>query len=53
MTTDRVYRSRMSRQDALAEIERCSGTQFDPAVVTALREELAETQLEIVLPASA
>jgi putative nucleotidyltransferase with HDIG domain len=53
MTTDRVYRVRMSGQDALAEIERCSGTQFDPAVVTALREELAETPLEIVLPASA
>jgi HD-GYP domain-containing protein (c-di-GMP phosphodiesterase class II) len=53
MTTDRIYRARMSGQDALAEIERCSGTQFDPAVVTALREELADTPLEIVLPASA
>jgi len=53
MTTDRVYRARMSGHDALAEIERCSGTQFDPAVVAALREELADTPLELVLPASA
>ena len=26
--------------DALAEIERCAGTQFDPTVVKALAEEL-------------
>ena len=53
MTSDRVYRARMSGPAALAEIERCAGTQFDPAVVTALREELADTSLEFVLPASA
>ena len=53
ITTDRVYRQKMSRSEALAEIERCSGTQFDPAVVNALREELADTELELVLPASA
>ncbi len=53
ITTDRVYRQKMTRSEALAEIERCSGTQFDPAVVNALREELADTELELVLPASA
>jgi diguanylate cyclase (GGDEF)-like protein/putative nucleotidyltransferase with HDIG domain len=30
MTTDRPYRSRMPEEDALAEIERHAGTQFDP-----------------------
>jgi HD-GYP domain-containing protein (c-di-GMP phosphodiesterase class II) len=36
MTTDRPYRRARSREDALAEMERCSGTQFDPEVVVAL-----------------
>ncbi len=35
MTSDRPYRSRRTRADALAEIERCSGSQFDPRVVAA------------------
>ncbi len=38
MTSDRPYRPRRSRADALAEIERCSGTQFDPLVVAAFVE---------------
>jgi HD-GYP domain-containing protein (c-di-GMP phosphodiesterase class II) len=41
MTSDRVYRGRLTQADALAELERCAGTQFDPAVVAALAEELA------------
>ena len=36
MTTDRPYRKALSEADALAELRRCSGTQFDPAVVDAL-----------------
>jgi len=40
MTSDRVYRSRRSDADALDELERCSGSQFDPAVVAALAAEL-------------
>jgi len=35
MTSDRPYRSAMSREEALAEVKRCTGTQFDPVVVTA------------------
>jgi two-component system, cell cycle response regulator len=35
MVADRPYRSGMDAADALAELERCSGTQFDPDVVTA------------------
>jgi HD-GYP domain-containing protein (c-di-GMP phosphodiesterase class II) len=38
MTTDRSYRQRRSAADALAELERCSGTQFDPRVVATLRQ---------------
>jgi HD-GYP domain-containing protein (c-di-GMP phosphodiesterase class II) len=40
MTSDRAYRQAMPQRDALAELERCSGTQFDPEVVKALAEEL-------------
>ena len=53
ITTDRVYRTKLGRAEALAEIESCSGSQFDPAVVAALREELDDAPLELVLPASA
>jgi diguanylate cyclase (GGDEF)-like protein len=41
MTTDQAWRSRLSRRDALRELGRCAGTQFDPAVVTAFEAELA------------
>jgi len=46
MTSDRVYRGRLSREDALAELERCAGTQFDPAVVAALAVELEPAEYE-------
>ena len=36
MTTDRSYRRALAVADAIAELERCAGTQFDPAVVAAL-----------------
>ena len=35
MTSDRPYRKAMSLDDALAEIKRCAGAQFDPAIATA------------------
>jgi putative nucleotidyltransferase with HDIG domain len=38
MTEDRVYRKAMGPDEAIAEIERCSGTQFDPECVRALLE---------------
>ncbi len=40
MTSDRVYRGSLSPDEALEELERCAGTQFDPDVVVALAEEL-------------
>jgi HD-GYP domain-containing protein (c-di-GMP phosphodiesterase class II) len=36
MTTDRSYRKARPVDEAVAELERCSGTDFDPAVVEAL-----------------
>jgi diguanylate cyclase (GGDEF)-like protein len=41
MTSDRVYRPRLSAEAALEELERCAGTQFDPDIVKAMSEELA------------
>jgi putative nucleotidyltransferase with HDIG domain len=35
MTSDRPYRKAMTLADALKEIERCSGGQFDPTIATA------------------
>jgi diguanylate cyclase (GGDEF)-like protein/putative nucleotidyltransferase with HDIG domain len=40
MTSEHVYGPRLTDDEALAEIVRCAGTQFDPAVVEALSEEL-------------
>jgi len=44
MTSDRVYRERLSEEEALEELESCAGTQFDPAVVAALADELGLTR---------
>ena len=41
MTSDRPYRKKMSRADALMEIKRCSGTQFDPKVVEVFIETIS------------
>ncbi len=40
ITTDRPYRKGASFADALAEIRRCAGTQFDPAVADAFRRAM-------------
>jgi diguanylate cyclase (GGDEF)-like protein len=49
MTTDRVYRGRLSHDRAIAELERCAGTQFDPDVVAAFKEEFDQPRLELVV----
>jgi diguanylate cyclase (GGDEF)-like protein len=41
MTQARPYASARSAEDALAELRRCAGSQFDPAVVAALEAVLA------------
>lgn len=35
MTSDRPYRAALSREEAIAEVDRCAGTQFDPLVAEA------------------
>lgn len=42
MTHDRVYREAVSSEEAIAEIVRMRGTQFDPEVVDKLIEVMAE-----------
>lgn len=48
MTTDRPYQRHRSREEARAELARCSGTYFDPAVVQATLRVLAQ---EAIVPA--
>jgi HD-GYP domain-containing protein (c-di-GMP phosphodiesterase class II) len=43
MVSDRPYRAPLSSVQALAELRRCAGTQFDPDVVAALQAELTAT----------
>jgi HD-GYP domain-containing protein (c-di-GMP phosphodiesterase class II) len=45
MTSDRVYRPRVDHDRAIAELERCASTQFDPEVVAVFS---AGVQLEEV-----
>jgi putative nucleotidyltransferase with HDIG domain len=40
MINDRPYRKAMPREAAIAELNRCSGTQFDPKVVDAFLSEI-------------
>jgi len=39
MTNDRIYKKGISHEDAFIELERCSGTQFDPGIVKLFIEE--------------
>jgi diguanylate cyclase (GGDEF)-like protein/putative nucleotidyltransferase with HDIG domain len=48
MTTTRAYRAAMPVEEALAELDRCAGTQFDPRVVAAFRAVLAGSETAAV-----
>jgi HD-GYP domain-containing protein (c-di-GMP phosphodiesterase class II) len=41
MTSERPYREPVSEEDALEELRRCAGTQFDPMVVDAFCRVIA------------
>jgi putative two-component system response regulator len=47
MTSDRPYRPAMTAARAIAEIKKCSGTQFDPVVVKAFLKMPLITSLKI------
>jgi diguanylate cyclase (GGDEF)-like protein/putative nucleotidyltransferase with HDIG domain len=48
MTSDRPYHRGMPVSDAVAELRRCAGTQFDPRLVDALVELLEQDKLPVL-----
>jgi putative nucleotidyltransferase with HDIG domain len=48
MTSDRPYRRALTQEEALAEVERCSGTQFDPDIARVFLELFAQAELAAV-----
>ena len=51
MTERRPYREPVGPGEALAELRRSSGSQFDPRVVEALAQDLAEEAVPVAAPA--
>ena len=51
MTSDRPYRHALTHGQAVAELERCAGTQFDPDVVAVFAEAWRDGALD--MPAAA
>jgi two-component system cell cycle response regulator len=49
MTTNRSYRKARSEAEALSELHRCAGTQFDPVVVSRFCAALERSQHDVVL----
>lgn len=45
MTTNRIYKGRKSLEEAIAEMESCSGKQFDPAVVPSACRALGRMEI--------
>jgi len=45
MTSDRPYRKAMTREEALIELRKCAGTQFDPLLVEKFTELVIEGQI--------
>jgi len=48
MTTDRPYRKAFSKEQAMREIIRCAGKQFDPSIVNAFVYALANENRKVV-----
>jgi HD-GYP domain-containing protein (c-di-GMP phosphodiesterase class II) len=53
MTTTRSYRKGMPVAEAVAEVRRCAGTQFDPAVADALLAVVGDPGWELTIRAPA
>ncbi|MCD1293703.1 hypothetical protein CUJ83_01670 [Methanocella sp. CWC-04] len=52
MTSKRPYRDAMSKKEAIEELKRCSGTQFEPSLVDEFIELVENQIMEHVSPAS-
>lgn len=50
MTSDRVYRKAFTVEKAVAELRRCAGSQFDPAVVRALERLISRGEIQVGAP---
>ncbi len=50
MTSNRVYRKRLSDEAVYAEISRCAGTQFDPGIAELFLKLLREGKLQPISP---
>jgi HD-GYP domain-containing protein (c-di-GMP phosphodiesterase class II) len=42
LTTNRPYRTARTHEQAMAELQRCAGIQFDPEVVSAFRAAVGD-----------
>jgi HD-GYP domain-containing protein (c-di-GMP phosphodiesterase class II) len=47
MTSSRPYRRAVTAERALEEVERCAGTQFDPAIAALFVEAWAAGRLSV------
>jgi diguanylate cyclase (GGDEF)-like protein len=47
MISESPYQAARNPSDALRELERCSGTQFDPALIPVFRDVLASRELQL------
>src|SRR5205807_2459866 len=48
MTSDRPYRPGMDTADAVAELKRCAGTQFDPRIVSVLEDLITRGEMAVL-----
>ena len=47
MTANRVYRKKLEFETVIAELKRCSGTQFDPKLVEVLLSLIEDGEIDI------
>jgi HD-GYP domain-containing protein (c-di-GMP phosphodiesterase class II) len=52
ITSDRPYRAGRPAEEALTELRRCAGSQFDPECVAALERALTKAGPNAIVPAS-
>jgi len=53
MTSQQIYRDTMTPEEALAELRRCAGAQFDPEIVSHFAEVLLLKNSDVLTPLSA